>query len=217
MVNIDYGRLSTDPHSILALMDQALILTGWIENSTVYGRPQLLKFEQITDFKAYRKRSVRKDKEIDVLKLVHAQGTTGFLAYICDYAENNISYQVLDDEADFCFTITMNGCTFGIGRPTKEGYVLVSHCNNKQPMEGDPQDEGQQDRQRKLDLAFHGPQVGLFEPSSYRPTARHCATTFGVRIKGSWKFYYQSYAFFGNRWAYEVYGTKKVTLTRLRF
>ena len=61
-------------------------------------------------------------------------GADSCLAYICDYKKGEINYQVLGREAKFCFTTTMNGCTFGIGSPTSDGSVLVSHANMATPL-----------------------------------------------------------------------------------
>ncbi len=58
----------------------------------------------------------------------------GFLSYICASKTGEINYQgAFGPEREFCFTTTMNGCTFGIGSPTSDGSVLVSHANMAVP------------------------------------------------------------------------------------
>lgn len=211
---MNYTELMSKPETLLSFMQENLILTAWLKNSTIYGRPQLLKLEKSELFKATRTSSIlKKTKNAAVYALKHCgQNDQGFSSYICDYQENEINYQVLDKEADFCFTITMNGCTFGIGSPTSDGSILVTHCNTRTNTENGLLDGDQQNRQRTLALAFHGSNTGLFEPSSYRKNKEN-ATTFGIRSKGEWQFYYQSYSYSGNQ-KYQIHGVYPIKLTK---
>ena len=214
MADVNYGELTTNPKAMLDLMDNALIMTGKLKNSTVYGRPQMLKLVPDRVFRAYRKRRVRKNKTLEVLYLMHADGSPGFPSYILDYEKGQVSYQVLDREANYCFTITMNGCTFGIGSPTPDGSVLVTHSNAHGNLEGGGEGVSQAMRQRALARAFHRPNVSLFEPDSYRKGNRN-VTTFGIRTKGAWQFYYQAYESAGGG-SFRVYEAKKVKLTQFK-
>ena len=118
----------------------------------------------------------------------------GFASYVCDYGRNEINYQVLGKEADFCFTITINGCTFGVGSPTEDGSVLVSHGNLAE-LQGTSQDpEGDQAaRQLAVGHQLHGDGATYLTPDMYRDGKAN-VTMFGMRVGSAWKFYYQRYA-----------------------
>ena len=53
------------------------------------------------------------------------------LAYYCPYEDDQANYVFLGDEADYMFTPSVSGCTFGIGNRTDKGGVLVGHANAK--------------------------------------------------------------------------------------
>jgi hypothetical protein len=124
-----------------------------------------------------------------------------FPTWICNYAKNQIHYQTLTSDRRFCFTPTMNGCTFGIGIPS-DGALIVSHANNFQ--EDSPDSHKQLDTQSKIQsgMTQKGMKTGaLFGPEQYSfgPNRLVSMTFFGV-YDGEWKFYYQQYqALGGNR------------------
>lgn len=182
------------PEALMDIMNNAIVQTWGLKTKT-YGQAQALKFAEVKGVhKGYKD-----NDEIPVLRLKDADNDdASFASYICDYKDGQINYQVLDKDADFCFTWTMNGCTFGIGSRTTDGAVMVSHGNAKgQIPKGGSQQEtlsAQHDLQKGWAEALHGDSVTMLQPASYRPTgSKQVATTFGLRTADGWKFYYQSY------------------------
>ena len=53
-----------------------------------------------------------------------------FMGYWCPYDIDRTSYVTLSGAADYMFTATMDGCSFGVGTPSKDGTVTVSHSNS---------------------------------------------------------------------------------------
>lgn len=114
-----------------------------------------------------------------------------FESYYCDFSPGQIMYEVLSKEADFAFTYAMDGCTFGVGRPTPEGDVLVTHGNARGVTEGG---NSQNERQRNFALQLHGGKIDeMLEPETYRTAGDMAATTFGLRCNNKWQFAYLSY------------------------
>jgi hypothetical protein len=176
------------PDELLALMRGNVVKTGLLKNTKVYGRTEKL---QITE-DAYATATYH-DTACKVYNLKQA-ATGGFDAYVCDYGRNQINYQVLGNEADFCFTITMNGCTFGVGTPASDGSLLVSHGNLAE-LEGHRLDPvgNQAERQLAVGHQLHGEGASYLTPDMYRGDKAN-VTMFGIRVSGAWKFYYQRYA-----------------------
>ena len=54
---------------------------------------------------------------------------TDFNAYWCPYASDTVNRVTLAGAADYMFTPTMNGCSFGIGIAAPDGSVRVAHAN----------------------------------------------------------------------------------------
>jgi hypothetical protein len=179
------------PQELLNLMERNIIKSGLLKNTSVYGRPEML----VLTPEAYFKGVDDKGKEIPIFNLKQAgDRKDGFLSYICDYEKGKFNYQVLDREADYCFTVTMNGCTFGIGTPSPDGAVIVSHGNQAGVTDGPGVPVGDMfAKQKALGEQFHGNDVLLLEPSQYRSTGKENITTFGIRMNGAWNFFYQSY------------------------
>lgn len=177
------------PEELLSIMRHNVVKTGLLKNTKVYGRPERLSLTEDTVFKA--KHHLFSCKVYNVRQA--KEDESSFRSYVCDYGRNEINYQVLGTEADFCFTITMNGCTFGIGSPTGDGSVLVSHGNMAE-LEGTDEDPtgDQFERQLKVGQQFHGHGTTFLTPEMYR--RKHANVTMvGMRIKGKWKFFYQRY------------------------
>ena len=115
--------------ALLTLVSTSIVKTGLLPSTKVYGRPERLQFKEDVTAKG-----TCKDIPCKVYNVTTATaGADSFLSYICDYKTGEINYQVLGPGANFCFTTTMNGCTFGIGSPTADGSVLVSHANMAVP------------------------------------------------------------------------------------
>lgn len=123
--------------------------------------------------------------------------------YICNYAANNVNSVLLGTHGDFCFTITLNGCTFGIGPAHANHTRLVSHANHG----------GIAHLQREQIRVAHGVGANLagvtvLEPQLYRRFAVDLnmqATVFGIRTGYDWRFYFQSYSSHGQG-TYRMYG-----------
>lgn len=176
------------PSELLNLMESSIIKTGSLGNTKVYGRPELLALTPETFFKGVD----RNDKSIPIYNLKQTSNRmAGFESYICDYDANDIRYQVLHDEADFCFTITMNGCTFGLGSANEDGSIMVSHGNKVSVKDDLGKSLG--DQYGQVAGSLHGQDAMYITPEMYRTGEKANLTTFGVRIHGKWNFFYQSY------------------------
>lgn len=201
MPDPDYAGWEANPAAILAFMSDNIIATGLLPNAQQNSMPEYL---------ALTKTATRVTKDgrdagwVYYLKAsTETSSATALKSYICDYAKNNTNYALLSDKAKFCFTITMNGCTFGIGMPNSSGDVIVSHSNRAS-------DPNQAETQRDITLGGHrNGQVTMLEPSMYRPVAKMTCTTFGLRIGGRWKFYFQSYR--PNGGSFEYFGALPIT------
>jgi hypothetical protein len=68
-----------------------------------------------------------------VFELIYCRDETEntVVAYYCPYEDNEANYVFLGDEAEYMFTPSVSGCTFGIGSRTDKGGVLVGHANAK--------------------------------------------------------------------------------------
>lgn len=185
MPDPDYAAFQRDPSSILTFMRTELIATGLLPNAKQKGVPEYLALSKTETPTVQNGVNVG---NVWYLKASDHTGTDSALfSYICDYEKNNTHYVMLGDRAKFCFTITMNGCTFGIGTPNSYGDVIVSHSNRAS-------DSNQSETQRDITLGGHrNQQVTMLEPSLYRPAPKMTCTTFGIRTDRGWKFYFQSY------------------------
>ena len=192
---------SPTKENLLDLMHNCIVQTFSLKTTT-YGMPQSLTFKEKSP-----EVTVKGGKTTPMLRLLDSsKDQESFESYICDYKDGEINYQVLDKKADFCFTWTMNGCTFGIGKPAADGSVLVSHGNVK----GMGVPRGcQQEAQASLANQMHGGQVSLLEPITYRQGGDEMSTTFGIREGTAWKFYYQSYRRFG-LYAWQLLGVSTI-------
>ena len=185
MPDPDYAGWQADPSALLAFLQTNIIATGLLPNSQQPGVPEYLYLDK-------KDTPVIQDgKEVGKVWYLKASDknttNTALFSYICDYQKNDTKFVMLGDRAKFCFTITMNGCTFGIGAPNSSGDVIVSHCNRAS-------DSNQAVTQRDITRGGHkNANVTLLEPSMYRPVAQMTCTTFGLRIGSTWKFYFQSY------------------------
>lgn len=123
-----------------------------------------------------------------------------FQSYVCGYEDNRIRRVYLASEANFCFTTTMNSCTFGIGSQSADG-VLVSHANAKSGGSfpgAEMQAMSAAERQEKMVKVVHGPNTNFIAASDYyedlgMTTEKLHTTTAGIRINNRWKFFLHRY------------------------
>jgi len=110
-------------------------------------------------------------------------------SYVCNYQPGQVRSVTLAAAANFCFTVTLNGCTFGIGPVAPGGVRVVSHANTG----------GNTLPQRAQTWAEHhvpanAQAITMLEPMLYRKIAPAMqATVFGIRVGGNWQFHFQSY------------------------
>lgn len=201
----DYSEFDRAPMSLLDFMATNIIATGLLPNSTLNSVPEFLTLEKKTTPVTVGGEAVG---HVYYLKgSTETSSARALNAYICDYEKNDTKFVLLGQNARFCFTITMNGCTFGIGKPGSDGSVIVSHSNRAS-------DPNQAETQRRITLDSHkNRQVTMLEPSMYRPVERMTCTTFGIRAGRQWKFYFQSYRPNGSTW--ELYGVPEIKTNSL--
>lgn len=120
-----------------------------------------------------------------------------FAAYICPYRDNDFKTKMLGEDADVMFTGDMDGCTFGVGMPNAQGSVRVGHANAQNRATGtqwNPDFTQQRTAQSNM-MTANQLTRGVVNPDVYRDNApqgsEFKAVTIGLRIKGTWRFYYQ--------------------------
>jgi hypothetical protein len=191
----NYATLNGGPAGLIAWLEKNLLLVGVLQNSISAGNLEWVTI-QPADQAVTRTVAVAgtNNAPADTWELRKAAGAhsnaTALRAYICNYVAREAHSVALGNAAGFCFTTTMNGCTFGIGMAAPDGTVLVTHANTG----------GQAAPQRQQvtgEMQRHGAALdGMLEPSLYRnfaPGRNMIISTFGVRANGGWKFYYQLY------------------------
>lgn len=178
-----YQYINKDPESLLIFLENNIIATGMLGNSTLKNSPENLVLE-----KSQRKGDID-GRVVDVYYIKKSSETStrkSLKSYICDYTAGDVEYCTLGSAGNFCFTITMNGCTFGIGSKTSDGTVVVTHANTG----------GQTGQQQTQTFDTHAQQnstlTSILEPALYRHMATGLtATTFGIKTSKGWKFYFQ--------------------------
>jgi hypothetical protein len=143
-------------------------------------------------------------------------------AYWCPYADDKVNAVTLAAEADYMFTAKMDGCSFGVGMAGPDGAVRVAHANTSNSAELDEIVEqiiaaGVKDPAKSRALALakfrtkSSQQMGQLSgalggvatavgPLDYSAVGL-MSTTFGVRAKGEWSFYFHLYQKKGPGWA----------------
>ena len=206
-VHRTHGGQRLQPSQLLAIAAKDVIRPGMLKNTTHYGLPESLILSPVPN-----ETGLAPDgKASNVVYVKQAgQGGQPFKAYVCDYKEGELNYQVLGTDAPFCFTTTINGCTFSVGIPAPDGTVIVSHTNMKSD-KMDPADlltrgtQTQGQFQGAVATAFHGHGV-VVDPTVYwnggdlADGKKINVTVFGIFDRG-WKFYFQ-------RWTRD--GTTKI-------
>ncbi len=185
------------PSELLGIAATNVIRPGMLKNTKTYGRPEKLGLVAVAGETGQAPNG--QASQVYYIKQV-TDGGEGFLSYICDYGEGQINYQVLSSEAKFCFTTTINGCTFSLGMPGPDGTMIVSHTNmiDRKMDPGDRVARGttsQTDFQAQVANQFHGTGT-MVDPTIYWSGGdldggrKINITVFGVYDSG-WKFYYQ--------------------------
>jgi hypothetical protein len=167
----------------------------------IWRESQALKQKGIYEFDLERTSLVIKDSENHkvqgcILTPLAARGTKAgrwtkpIRAYYLPFQPNRAFHHRLDDDVDYCFTPTLNGCTFCIGSGAQP---MISHYNYVD----DPQAENPQVDQDKIDRQI-ARRYGEDDPvavkrAEYKAGSAldYKVTVVGFRINGSWHFYYQ--------------------------
>lgn len=76
-------------------------------------------------------KGVRNGVACKVYKIVKRDDNApdSFRAYWCPYKQGNVGRVVVKSDAAMLFTITLNGCSFGVGHAGSDGSRLVTHVN----------------------------------------------------------------------------------------
>ena len=141
-------------------------------------------------------RAFHNKKQIRLYSLREARAgdTDVFMAYWCPYTNQQTRYTTLTNLAEYMFTATMDGCSFGIGSRTPDGTCLVSHSNQNQFETPDSKDE-MISKQKGALRGLLGSKAKLFQPKDYRSVGTFkkthgvSAATFGICDNNKWKFY----------------------------
>lgn len=195
------------PAELLNIMNNAVVTTGNLKNAKVRGQPELVSFKLVTGFTA-----TKNGNPVPIYTVTNTDNQmSGFLAYICDYEQGGTKYVTLGSAADFMFTITMNGCTFGIGMASGSGDVTVCHSNTSKGFGGRTPPDVQAQMQR-FQVEQTLPQGGsILEPANYRTVGKEQCTTFGVRDNNNgWQFWMHTYNYVGNQ-TYTYGNTNQIT------
>lgn len=142
------------------------------------------------------------------LRLAREGDAAPLAAYVCPYAQDSVQSVMLGNAALWCFTPTMDGCTFGIGSQAN-GAVRVCHVNMNRggAAVGSLGVDAHREQQRKLQRNFAKSKVGLdatlIEPDTYMAEGGEAyklkSTTFGRHVaNGPWTFFSQRYRYAGH-------------------
>jgi hypothetical protein len=160
-------------------------------------------------------------KAINGYYLRPGDGSAGcFDAYWCACEADLTGSVVVGRLASLMFTVTMDGCSLGVGSLTKNGERLFSHSNARsigyytyallegqgearaalaatRHLQQDAQEQQiRQEFKEKAQFAGHG-QVTIIDPPMYRQNSEGqqvlSSTTFGVRDSGDWSVYVHKY------------------------
>ena len=114
--------------------------------------------------------------------------TNDILGYYVPYGHNEAFHHRLVDNVDFCFTPTLNGCTFVVG---SGATPLVSHYNYQTgPVDAPTIDQAKIDQ--RINNRYGGNYTAL-RRGNYKlgPRMEYKATIVGIREGDGWHFYYQ--------------------------
>jgi hypothetical protein len=203
--------LQVDPAGILQWLDDNLLMAGTLANVVnppgvawvTIVAPPVIPFPQ--------RAVTTSGRPLDVFTL-RSNGAgvhDAVRAYVCNYTAGGVHSVALASIADYCFTINLNGCTFGIG-PVAGGSRRVSHANTG----------GNTLVQRTQTWGEHhvpanSLNIKMLEPAEYRRLGGGGAlnaTVFGIRTGLVWHFYFQLYTAVGQG-NYVVHGVFPISTT----
>jgi hypothetical protein len=130
---------------------------------------------------------------VDVYQIVgRPDSTDAIRAYWCPYNRNGTGSVIVGSQAQYMFTITVNGCSVGVGHQATNGTRLVMHVNDANSGSKGPGIQAQSQRITLRSAGTFGTQI--VEPSMYRDDDGHgglsgSATVFGVYEAGQWKIW----------------------------
>ena len=204
-----------DPGDLETLMSIAVIKAGFLQNAVVAGDPETLFL--VRDKHAKGKIGGVGGADCDVYNIVNmthrmadSDPTGSIFSYIVDYLPGETNFHILGSKADFCFTVTINGCTFALGAPAADGTLMVSHTNMKKSgsaradretvlggVDYPPELGGavQENLQARIVREMYGAGTMLGPSQYYNPAKNNNLTVFGIRDAGGWTFRYQSYKY----------------------
>lgn len=153
-------------------------------------------------------------KVYEMKKVGDADEADKFDAYWCPYANDQVNAITVADEAAYLFTAKMDGCSFGVGMAGPDGAVRVAHANttNSKALDDivqqiiaagvkDPAKANalamakfrtkSSEQMEQLTGAIGGMSTAV-GPLDYSAVGL-MSTTFGVRVKGEWNFYFHLY------------------------
>ncbi|HEY4252593.1 MAG TPA: hypothetical protein VGM87_15380 [Roseomonas sp.] len=185
------------PFDPLTCMFTCDTFVGNVINQINHGGPVMMKATP-ADAGFYRCED-KKGNNIPLYELTASNDpTTAFWAYWCPYDANRTAFTTLTGHAEWMFTATMDGCTFGVGRAAPDGTVVVGHANaNRHQTKKSISRMAQTQRaELQAELGMH---ASMLQPKNYRFRGTFSkkrdvsSATFGVRDGSTWKFYAHLY------------------------
>lgn len=198
--------------ALRTLMDIAVVKAGFLNNAVVAGEPETLFLVKDKNVKGKRLGVACDVYNIKNMAspVATADPDESLFSYIVDYAPGETNHQILGTGADFCFTVTINGCTFALGTPAEDGTILVSHTNMKKTGSGKTDIASasggidysgphaavlQEIVQTQVAKQMHGTGTLIGPSQYYNPAKTNNLTVFGMRGAAGWTFHYQSYRY----------------------
>lgn len=198
------AHLQADPARLLDWLENNLLKAGTLAN--VPNPPGLawvrIEAPPVIPFPARAVNRSGRPMDVYQMRSNGAGAHDSVRAYVCNYTAGGVHSVLLGNHGDYCFTINLNGCTFGIG-PVAGGQRRVSHANSG----------GNTLTQRNQTWGEHhvpanSLNISMLEPATYRRIGgggNLNATVFGIRSGASWSFYFQLYTAVGNE-NFQVHG-----------
>jgi hypothetical protein len=201
-VDLNEFLLAKTPENFLRLVRSHLV-------EPVFGVPDSsadVHF-QITDFGAATLGQMGRDAACRHLKIRRVDGAAAdtVRGYLCGYRAGlretgQVGQQqvTVGGDRDYMFTPTMNGCTFVVGRRHEDGARLVAHFNLQAPDTAAMATAEMDEAARALFGGGDSIDASL-RHDHYRKVQESDnnllqSMTFGLRIGGEWRFYYQIFS-----------------------
>jgi hypothetical protein len=191
----NFAHLQAQPDLLLTWLNTNLLLAGSLQNVGVPGVGGGIDQVTIGAYQGPVQNAIDASNGQQMGFYALRNNPAGELtAYICNYQAGNHRSWLIGTHADYCFTTTLNGCTFAVG-PVQPGNIRrVSHANSG----GNTILQRQQTRTAQQSGSLAG--VALLEPADYRRLSNTLsinATVFGIRTGVAWRFYFQMYSYAG--------------------